>query len=87
MCQLCLSARAFPGLCAGVNPPAPPCSVFTSLRYNTETVSADVLSRMKQQMTDVNSSGSSHSFLLDDDATLPFAASDVLNAMDDKVRE
>lgn len=52
-------------------------------RYNTETVSAEVLSRMKQQMTDVNSS-SSHSFLLDDDATLPFSAADVLNAMDDK---
>ena len=40
---------------------------------------------MKQQISDVHSTGS-HSFLLDDDATLPFAASDVLNAMDDKVR-
>jgi myosin-5 len=54
-------------------------------RYNTETVSSEVLSRMKQQMTDVNSTGS-HSFLLDDDATLPFAASDVLSTLDDKVR-
>ncbi|KAG1675861.1 hypothetical protein FOA52_001518 [Chlamydomonas sp. UWO 241] len=40
-------------------------------RYNTETVSPDVLSRMKQQMTDVTSAAT-HSFLLDDDATLPF---------------
>ncbi len=51
------------------------------LRYNTESVSAEVLAKMKQQMTDV-SSASNHSFLLDDDATLPFAASDVLNTMD-----
>ena len=55
-------------------------------RYNTETVSAEVLSRMKQQMSDVNST-SSHSFLLDDDATLPFSAADVLNAMDDRVSD
>lgn len=46
-------------------------------RYNTETVSADVLSRMKQQMASVNNM-SSHSFLLDDDATLPFLAGEVL---------
>jgi len=52
-------------------------------RYNTETVSAEVLARMKQQMQDINSS-SSHSFLLDDDSTLPFSAPEVLGAMDDK---
>uniref|UniRef100_A0A7R9Z6X9 Dilute domain-containing protein n=1 Tax=Chlamydomonas euryale TaxID=1486919 RepID=A0A7R9Z6X9_9CHLO len=50
-------------------------------RYNTETVSPDVLSRMKQQMTGT-SSAATHSFLLDDDATLPFSAADVLSAMD-----
>ena len=55
-------------------------------RYNTETVSSEVLSCMKQQMTVLNSSTGNHSFLLDDDATLPFAAADVLNALDDKVR-
>lgn len=52
-------------------------------KYNTETVSAEVLARMKQLMVDSNSS-SSHSFLLDDDSTLPFAAAEVLNHMDDK---
>eukprot|EP00798_Chlamydomonas_sp_ICE-L_P027112 gene27112-2337_t len=46
-------------------------------RYGTETVSADVLQRMKQQMVDSQSS-SSHSFLLDDDSTLPFAAGEDL---------
>lgn len=32
------------------------------------------------------SSSASHSFLLDDDSTLPFVASDILAQMDDKVR-
>jgi len=52
-------------------------------RYNTETVSHEVLARMKQKMVE-GSSSSSHSFLLDDDSTLPFAAAEVLGAMDDK---
>eukprot|EP00197_Chlamydomonas_leiostraca_P009765 CAMPEP_0202867474 /NCGR_PEP_ID=MMETSP1391-20130828/9454_1 /ASSEMBLY_ACC=CAM_ASM_000867 /TAXON_ID=1034604 /ORGANISM="Chlamydomonas leiostraca, Strain SAG 11-49" /LENGTH=1634 /DNA_ID=CAMNT_0049547521 /DNA_START=190 /DNA_END=5094 /DNA_ORIENTATION=- len=52
-------------------------------RYNTETVSAEVLAHMKQRMVESNSS-SSHSFLLDDDSTLPFAAAEVLGALDDK---
>lgn len=52
-------------------------------RYNTESVSHDVLAAMKQKMVEGNSS-SSHSFLLDDDSTLPFAAAEVLGAMDDK---
>ena len=45
-------------------------------KYNTETVSGEVLARMKQLMVD-NNSTSSHSFLLDDDSTLPFAAQEV----------
>ncbi len=32
-----------------------------------------------------HSSAASHSFLLDDDSTLPFTAQEVLAAMDDKV--
>eukprot|EP00798_Chlamydomonas_sp_ICE-L_P014024 gene14024-19961_t len=53
-------------------------------RHGTESVSADVLQRMKQQMLDSLSS-SFHSFLLDDDSTVPFEVGEVLNAMDDKV--
>ncbi|GFH24351.1 uncharacterized protein HaLaN_22129 [Haematococcus lacustris] len=45
-------------------------------RYNTETVSGEVLQQMKQRMVDSNSA-SSHSFLLDDDSTLPFVAAEV----------
>ncbi|GFR45863.1 hypothetical protein Agub_g7314 [Astrephomene gubernaculifera] len=52
-------------------------------KYNTETVSPDVLSRMKQAMVDSNSSAG-HSFLLDDDSSLPFQAADLLANMDDK---
>eukprot|EP00775_Hariotina_reticulata_P007220 gene7220-7433_t len=52
-------------------------------KYNTETVSSEVLGRMKQAMVE-HSSSASHSFLLDDDSTLPFVASDILAQMDDK---
>jgi hypothetical protein len=44
-----------------------------------------VLGRMKQAMVE-HSSSASHSFLLDDDSTLPFVANDILAQMDDKVR-
>jgi hypothetical protein len=43
-----------------------------------------VLGRMKQAMVE-HSSSASHSFLLDDDSTLPFVANDILAQMDDKV--
>lgn len=49
-------------------------------------VSPEVLSRMKQAMVESNSSAS-HSFLLDDDSSLPFQAAELLANMDDKVRE
>jgi hypothetical protein len=57
-------------------------------KYNTETVSSEVLARMKQAMVESSaSSAASHSFLLDDDSTLPFSAADIVSQMDDKVRE
>ncbi|GLI63183.1 hypothetical protein VaNZ11_005953 [Volvox africanus] len=52
-------------------------------KYNTETVSPEVLSQMKQAMVDSNSA-TSHSFLLDDDSSLPFQSAEVLASMDDK---
>ncbi|KIY92369.1 hypothetical protein MNEG_15594 [Monoraphidium neglectum] len=56
-------------------------------KYNTETVSSEVLARMKQAMVESSaSSAASHSFLLDDDSTLPFSAADIVGQMDDKVR-
>ncbi|CAL5219117.1 g891 [Coccomyxa viridis] len=52
-------------------------------RYNTETVSHEVLGRMKQLMVD-NNTAASHSFLLDDDSSIPFSLDDIQNLMDEK---
>lgn len=54
-------------------------------RYGTETVSHEVLSRMKQLMVDSSTSAASHSFLLDDDSTIPFSHDDIGSMLDDKV--
>ena len=53
-------------------------------RYGTETVSHDVLGRMKQLMVD-NNTAASHSFLLDDDSSIPFSLDDISQLMEDKV--
>lgn len=53
-------------------------------RYGTETVSHEVLSKMKQLMVEgVASSAASHSFLLDDDSTIPFTQEDISTLLDD----
>ncbi|KAK9836002.1 hypothetical protein WJX81_005192 [Elliptochloris bilobata] len=52
-------------------------------RYNTETVSHEVLGRMKQLMVD-NNTAASHSFLLDDDSSIPFSLDDIAALMEDK---
>ncbi|KAK9809830.1 hypothetical protein WJX72_000004 [[Myrmecia] bisecta] len=52
-------------------------------RYGTETVSHDVLGRMKQLMVD-NNTAASHSFLLDDDSSIPFSLDDIQQLMEDK---
>ncbi len=54
-------------------------------RFGTETVSPEVLARMKQLMVD-NQSAASHSFLLDDDSSIPFSLDDIQNLMEDRVR-
>ena len=43
-----------------------------------------VLARMKQLMTE-NQSASSHSFLLDDDSSIPFQLDDIQDVIGDKV--
>ena len=40
---------------------------------------------MKQLMVD-NNTAASHSFLLDDDSSIPFSLDDISNLMEDKVR-
>ena len=44
-----------------------------------------MLGRMKQLMVD-NNTAASHSFLLDDDSSIPFSLDDIQNLMDEKVR-
>jgi hypothetical protein len=44
-----------------------------------------VLARMKQLMVD-NNTAASHSFLLDDDSSIPFSLDDIAALMEDKVR-
>ena len=44
-----------------------------------------VLAKMKQLMTD-NQTAASHSFLLDDDSSIPFALEDIPPLIEDKVR-
>ena len=51
-------------------------------RYGTETVSHDVLARMKQLMVEGSSSGAAgHSFLLDEDSNIPFTQEDIAAAL------
>ena len=53
-------------------------------RYGTETVSHGVLAAMKSAMVDAAAGGAaSHSFLLDDDSSIPFTADDVAAGVDD----
>jgi hypothetical protein len=53
-------------------------------RYNTETVSPDVLAQMKRAMQESSHNAASHSFLLDDDSAIPFGQADVERMVDDK---
>lgn len=62
-----------------------PLCVAAPGRYNTETVSPEVLAQMKAAMQESSSSAASHSFLLDDDSAIPFTHADVERMVDDKV--
>ncbi|GLC45498.1 hypothetical protein PLESTM_001742300 [Pleodorina starrii] len=53
-------------------------------KYNTETVSPEVLYRMQQQAMVDSNSAARYSFQLDDDSSLPFQAAELLANMDDK---
>ena len=48
-------------------------------------MSHEVLARMKQLMVD-NNTAASHSFLLDDDSSIPFSLDDIAALMEDKAR-
>jgi hypothetical protein len=54
-------------------------------RANGAAAGAQVLGRMKQLMVD-NNTAASHSFLLDDDSSIPFSLDDIAALMEDKAR-
>ena len=64
--------------------------VETRLRWGKHTSRGaslsllQVLARMKQLMVD-NNTAASHSFLLDDDSSIPFSLDDIAALMEDKV--
>ncbi|KAK8599738.1 hypothetical protein V6N12_049611 [Hibiscus sabdariffa] len=53
------------------------CTLYRDDKYNTQSVSQDVLSRIKQVMTDDSKDDGSNSFLLEDDLSIPFTMEDV----------
>ncbi len=54
-------------------------------RADAAAARAQVLGRMKQLMVD-NNTAASHSFLLDDDSSIPFSLDDIAALMEDKAR-
>ncbi|KAL4282609.1 hypothetical protein GQ457_16G027260 [Hibiscus cannabinus] len=52
------------------------CTLYRDDKYNTQSVSHDVLSRMKQIMTD-SEDDVTNSFLLEDDLSIPFTMEDI----------
>lgn len=51
-------------------------------RYGTHSVSPEVISSMRVQMTEDSNSAVSNSFLLDDDSSIPFSVDDISKSMD-----
>lgn len=50
-------------------------------KYGTHTVSSEVISSMRVQMTEDANSAISNSFLLDDDSSIPFSLDDISGSM------
>ncbi|KAG6509115.1 hypothetical protein ZIOFF_034506 [Zingiber officinale] len=50
-------------------------------KYNTKSVSADVLSRLRRLMSEVTSEVKSSSFLLDDNSSIPFSVDEISNSL------
>lgn len=50
-------------------------------KYGTHTVSSDVISSMRVQMTEDANNAISNSFLLDDDSSIPFTLDDISSSM------
>ncbi|XP_077239309.1 myosin-9-like isoform X2 [Tasmannia lanceolata] len=51
-------------------------------KYGTHSVSSDVISSMRVLMTEYSNNAVSHSFLLDDDSSIPFSVDDISKSME-----
>ncbi|KAL6974578.1 hypothetical protein U1Q18_028762 [Sarracenia purpurea var. burkii] len=57
------------------------CTMYWDDKYDTHTVSSDVISRMRVMMTEDSNNAVSSSFLLDDDSCIPFSMDDISKSM------
>ncbi|CAL9106643.1 unnamed protein product [Musa textilis] len=60
------------------------CMQYWDDKYNTKSVSADVLSDMRVLMTEDSNDAESNAFLLDDNSSIPFSVDDLLSSMQEK---
>ncbi|XP_078175171.1 myosin-14-like [Carex rostrata] len=60
------------------------CTQYWDDKYNSQTVSPNVLNNMRTLMTDETSDVDSSDFLLDDDTSIPFTLFEIYNAVEDK---
>ncbi|XP_020276346.1 myosin-6-like isoform X2 [Asparagus officinalis] len=60
------------------------CTQYWDDKYNTQSVSTDVLSRMRILMTEDNNDAESSSFLLDEISSIPFSIEDIGSTVQEK---
>ncbi|KAK8463506.1 hypothetical protein SEVIR_1G372100v4 [Setaria viridis] len=60
------------------------CTQYWDDKYNTQSVSSDVLSNMRVLMTEDSNNAESSSFLLDDNSSIPFSVDDITNSVQEK---
>ncbi|KAL6635354.1 hypothetical protein ACP70R_028025 [Stipagrostis hirtigluma subsp. patula] len=60
------------------------CTQYWDDKYNTQSVSSDVLSNMRVLMTEDSNNAESNSFLLDDNSSIPFSVDDITSSIQEK---
>lgn len=60
------------------------CTQYWDDKYNTQSVSSDVLSSMRVLMTEDSNDPASNSFLLDDNSSIPFSVDDISSSLQAK---
>lgn len=60
------------------------CTLYWDDNYNTRSVSSDVISSMRILMTEDSNNDDSHSFLLDDNSSIPFSVDDISSSLQEK---